>query len=150
MQADKSEKKSVKSKVFGIYYSAQVGYGIWGWLAALVAYTSIVVLAFHLIIPTVSATDIAILAPIIGFVFFYITGFFAIKHNFYSSSQTFGGRKNPSRLNWEMELTKAKLVIEESNMIVKLAKLKGIDSSIMEEKIKLLESVQKDMEDMLR
>ena len=140
----------IKKRLLDIFYTSQVGYGPLSWLVSLVAYTSIVVLAVHFIIPSISAELISIVTPIGGFIFFYVFGYFWLRHKGYATSQTFGGDKNPTRTNWVSENTKAKLMIAQSEVIREIAKKFEIDTSILDAPTREVEAVQKEMEELLK
>ena len=140
---------TVKQTILDVYYKAQIGFTALGWLLSIAAYTSIVILALHFLVPNLPSAIIYVITIVGGFIFFFVVGHIFLTKGGYEQSQAFGNRRNPFRLNWEMELTKAGLVIEECNIIIKIAKQQGIDTSAMDKRILELEDVKKDMEKLL-
>lgn len=140
---------SLKSKLLNIYYTAQAGYNATSWLVALLAYTSIAVLAVHFILPNLSAETISIGAPLAGLIFFYIFGHFFIKKGGYAASQTFAGDANPTRLMWVLELKKANVSIEQCYLLMKIAKQNNLDTTTLEKSLEDIKGIKATMEKLL-
>ena len=142
---------TIKQRLLNVYYTSQAGYNFLSWLVAMLAYASIGVLVIHFILPNVSSELIAMATPFIGFVLFYIFGYHFIKRGGYQAQQTFGGKKNPNRLNWEMEYRKALMDLEFAKTLKATVKKldPSIDTTELEKRTKEFDDFKEDMAKML-
>jgi hypothetical protein len=143
----------IKKRMYNFYYTIQTAYTFWGSIISSIGWASVIALDIHFLMPSVSAIYITGIAVVSGGIFLYIFGHYFMKHGGFAASQTFGGKKNPTRTNWASELAKAKLMIAQSEIIKQIALKNGFTEKQIDkmqgDEIKEVLAVQKDMEELL-
>lgn len=140
---------SLKIKILNIYYTAQVGYSAIGWLLSLVAYTSIFVVAVHLLLPSIAPISITFATPVVAFLGFLGVGYFFLYKDGYRQQAAFGGKKNPARLGWELSLAGLKLNIASTNVLIQLAEKNNIDCTELRQRINEFAAFKQHIEELL-
>jgi len=141
---------SIKQKIFAIYYQGQVGYSIFAWFLGLTSFTGVIFLVLKAIYPGTPFGLVSIGIPIIGFFFLSFVGYLGLRYDFFRESQAFGGKKNPGRLNWEMEYIKAKMDTEIGRALVAFHKGEKYNTEKLEASIKEFDDFKHYMEELLK
>jgi hypothetical protein len=135
--------------LYEIYYTANLGFTSVGWILSLIAYGGIIMLDIKYILPQASIVLITVLLPILAFFTFLIIGKIFMRKGGYKAGQTFGGRDNPVRMNWEFSLANINVQIAQALILKKLAENSNFPTDEIDKALKALIEYRAHVEEML-